>query len=128
MDSHQPGDGERRIAEVFNDYFVHFGIAIAPDDVLAGNRQTIRDERSGWAISYRVDRDASGALSLEFYATNHRTNDRHVLISDDGQGEYLEAISEMLIMNSDNAVAEFRARNEAVARRLRERGLYPHAG
>jgi hypothetical protein len=85
MDSHQvAGDGERRIAELFNDYFLNFGIRISAEDVIVGSRRTIRDEHSGWAITYRVDGDASGVSSLEFYATNRRTNDRHVLISADG--------------------------------------------
>lgn len=126
MDSYLPGDGERRIAEAFNDYFAAFGIRIAPDDVTVGARRTITDERSGWVITYRVDPDASGAPSLEFYATNRRTNDRHARISADGHGEHLEAISETLILNSDNAAGDFRTRNEDVAARLRERGLYPH--
>lgn len=119
-------DDERRIAEVFNDYFAIFGIRISPGDVVVGNRRTIRDTRSGWAITFRIDRDASGALNLEFYATNRRTNDRHVLISADGQLELLDAISELLIVNSDNAVDEFENSNEAIARHLRDRGLYPH--
>lgn len=127
MDSHHAvGDAERRIAALFNDYFFNFGIRISAEDVVVGNRQTIRDDRSGWAITYRVDGDASGVSSLEFYATNRRTNDRHVLISADGHAEHLEALSEMLIMNSDNAVDDFKSSNEAIAKRLRDRGLYPH--
>lgn len=120
------GDQVRRIAEVFNDYFVNFDIRISPEDVVAGSRRTIRDSASGWAITYRVDRDATGAVNLEFYATNRWTNDRHVLITGDGQCEHLDAISEILILNSDNAVGEFEDSNEAIARQLRERGLYPH--
>jgi hypothetical protein len=120
------GDQERRIAEVFNDYFYNFGIRISPEDVDDGIRRTIRDSFSGWAITYRVDRDVAGALNLEFYATNRRTNDRHVLISADGECEHLDAISEMVILNSDNAVEESEHRNEVIARHLQERGLYPH--
>ncbi len=126
MDSHQPGADERRIADAFNDYFANFGIRIAPDDVIVGTRRTITDERSGWVIIYRVDADASGAPRLEFYATNRRTNDRHARIAADGEGEHLEALAEMVILNSGNAVGEFQARNEDIAARLRERGLYPH--
>lgn len=120
------GDQERRIAEVFNDYFVNFDIRISPEDVDAGSRRTIRDSTSGWAVTYRVDRDAAGVLNLEFYATNRRTNDRHVLISGDGQCELLDAVSELVISNSDNAVDDFEDRNEVIARQLRDRGLYPH--
>lgn len=120
------GDDRRRIAEIFNDYFFNFGIRIAAEDVTVGSRRTIRDDHSGWAITYRVDGDASGVSSLEFYATNRRTNDRHVLISADGSAEHLEALSEMLIINSDNAVDDFSTSNEAIAGRLRDRGLYPH--
>lgn len=123
---HAVGDTERRIAALFNDYFFNFGIRISAEDVVVGNRETIRDDRSGWAITYRVDGDASSVSSLEFYATNRRTNDRHVLISADGHAEHLEALSEMLIMNSDNAVDDFKSSNEAIAKRLRDRGLYPH--
>jgi hypothetical protein len=127
MDSHQvAGDAERRIAELFNDYFENFGIRISAEDVIVGSRRTIRDDHSGWAITYRVDGDASGVSSLEFYATNRRTNDRHVLISADGSAEHLEALSEMLIINSDNAVDDFNSSNEAIAGRLIDRGLYPH--
>lgn len=120
------GDQGQVIAELFNDYFVNFGIRISAEDVDAGSRRTIHDDASGWAITYRVDRDASGVSSLEFYATNRRTNDRHVLISADGSIEHLEALSEMLIINSDNAIDDFNHSNEAIAQRLRDRGLYPH--
>lgn len=122
-------DGEQRIATTFNDYFATFGIGIRPEDVAAvaaGGLRTIKDSRSGWAITFRVDRDGDGAVSLEFYATNRRANDRHVLISADGSLEHLDAISEMLILNSDNAVGEFEAENASIRALLHERGLYPH--
>jgi hypothetical protein len=64
------GDQQRRIAEIFNDYFFNFGIRISPEDVVTGSRRTIRDSASGWVITYRVDTDATGAVNLEFYATN----------------------------------------------------------
>lgn len=124
------GDGAQRIAEAFNDYFAAFGIGIRPDDVAAvaaGGRRTIRDSRSGWAITFRVDRAPAGDLSLEFYATNRRTNDRHVRISADGAMEHLDALSEMVILDSASSTGESEARNAAVADRLRERGIYPHS-
>lgn len=120
------GDQEQVIAELFNDYFVNFGIRISPEDVDAGSRRTIRDDASGWAITYRVDRDSAGVVNLEFYATNRRTNDRHVLISGVGRGEHLEALNDMVIINSDNAVDDVANSNEAIAQRLQDRGLYPH--
>jgi len=124
MDSQQRvGDDERRIAAAFNDYFANFGIGIAPDEVIVGSRRTIRDG-SGWAITYRVDRDASGAPSLEFYATHRRTNDRHVLISADGELEHLEALSDWVIVDSDNS--DVQNGNDAIERRLEARGIYPH--
>ena len=98
---------------------------MAPEDVVIGNRRTIRHD-SGWVITYRVDPDAAGAVSLEFYATHRRTNDRHVRITADGQGEYLEALRDFVILNSDNAVDESGASNAALEVRLSERGLYPH--
>lgn len=119
------GDGQRRIAESFNDYFANFGIAIEPEDVVCGSRRTIRHD-SGWVITYRVDPDAAGAVSLEFYATHRRTNDRHARITADGEGEYLEALSEIAFLDSDNSVVEHEDRNAAIAQRLRDRGLYPH--
>ena len=119
------GDGQRRIAASFNDYFDTFGISIAPQDVVIGNRRTIRHD-SGWVITYRVDPDEAGAVSLEFYATHRRTNDRHVRITADGQGEYLEALRDFVILNSDNAVDESGASNASLEVRLSERGLYPH--
>lgn len=126
MDAQPPvADDQRRIAQSFNDYFATFGIAIAPADVVIGSRRTIRHD-SGWVITYRVDPDEAGAVSLEFYATHRRTNDRHARITADGQGELLEALSEMVILNSDNAVDEHQASNAGIARRLSERGLYPH--
>jgi len=115
----------QRITESFNDYFAAFDIRIAPDDVVDGNHRTIRDA-SGWAITYRVDRTTAGSVCLEFYATHRQTNDRHVLISADGSGENLDAIKEMLIVDSDNAGQEFQDRNEATAHQLRQRDLYPH--
>lgn len=51
-------------------------------------------------ITYRVDPDEAGAVGLEFYATHRRTNDRHVRITADGQGEYLEALRDFVILNS----------------------------
>lgn len=41
------GDGQRPIAASFNDYFATFGIAIAPEDVVIGNRRTIRHVVAG---------------------------------------------------------------------------------
>jgi len=119
------GDGQRRIAASFNDYFGTFGIFIAPEDVIIGSRRTIRHD-SGWVITYRVDPDAAGAVSLEFYATHRRTNDRHARITADGRGEHLEALREIVILNSDNAVDDFESSNAGIERRLLERGLYPH--
>lgn len=123
------GDDERRIAASFNDYFANFGIGIRAEDVAAvaaGGCRTIRDSRTGWAITFRVDRGPADDVSLEFYATNRRTNDRHVLIAADGSLEHLDAIREMLIPSSDTAAKEFEADNAAVAAQLRQRGLYPH--
>ncbi|MEI6254409.1 MAG: hypothetical protein WCP30_16560 [Mycobacteriaceae bacterium] len=89
-------------------------------------RRTIRDQSSGWAITYRVDSDDAEELTLEFYATNRWTNDRHVLISADGELEGLDAISEIVFLSPADAVDEFESGNEAIEAQLRERGLYPH--
>jgi len=135
MDTHgspQPpqGEVERRIAEAFNAYFGRFDIRIEPEDVVVGSRRTIG--RDGWAISYRIDGDAAGMACLEFYATHRMTNDRHVVISADGQLEHLDAISEMVIFDPKTpgsqqaAIQEFRTRNQAIAKQLQDRGLYPH--
>lgn len=126
MGSAEPaGEDERRIAQAFNEYFATFGIRLDPDDMVPGSRRTIRDP-SGWAITFRVDHDADGRPVLEFYATHRRTNDRHVRIDADGNGEHLEALSEIMFVSSDEAAEVFDDRNEVIARHLQERGLYPH--
>lgn len=117
------------IAESFNAYFANFEVRIAPEDVVDGAHNTIDDEtRAAWVVTYRVDADDEGMPSLEFYATSRWTNDRHCRISASGEGEDLEAISEMFGYGPDTdqsaALAEFEARNEAISQQLRERGLY----
>jgi len=120
----------RRIAEVFNDYFDAFAIRIAVEDVVVGTRRTLRQD--GWAITYRVDEDAHGRPTLEFYATHRMTNDRHVVISADGQLDHQDSIREMLVFDpkvpgsQEAAADEFETHNRAVEQRLRDRGLYPH--
>jgi hypothetical protein len=47
--------------------------------------------QDGWAITYRVDDDPARMPTLEFYATNRRTNDRHVVIAADGSLERQDA-------------------------------------
>lgn len=123
-------DAQRRIAEAFNNYFDTFPISIAVEDIVVGTRRTLR--RDGWAITYRVDEDADGRPTLEFYATHRMTNDRHGVISADGQLENQDSIREMLIFypkvpgSQDAAVEEFQTHNRAIEHHLRERGLYPH--
>ena len=120
----QVKDAQRRIAEAFNNYFDTFPIRIAVEDIVVGTRRTLR--RDGWAITYRVDEDADGRPTLEFYATHRMTNDRHVAISADGQLEHLDAIKEYLIISGPESAAEFHAHNDNIEDRLRSRGLYPH--
>jgi hypothetical protein len=109
---------KERVAESFNLYFAGFDIRIAPEDVVIGSRRTIFDQRSGWRITYRVDSDGAGMPSLEFYATNRWTNDRHVRIGADGQGEHLEAISEIFVVDPENP-SSGADRNAAIERELR---------
>ena len=125
-----PGEVERRIVEAFNAYFGRFGIRIEPEDVIVGSRRTIG--KDGWAITYRIDGDAAGIACLEFYATHRMTNDRHVAISADGQLEHRDSIREMLIFDpktpgsQEAAAEEFHTHNQAIAKQLQDRGLYPH--
>lgn len=123
-------ESQLRIADAFNGYFEAFGIRIGVEDVVVGTQRTLRQD--GWAITYGVNEDADGRLSLEFYATHRMTNDRHVVISSDGQLEHQDSIREMLIFDpkvpgsQEAAVEEFHAHNRAVEQRLRDRGMYPH--
>jgi hypothetical protein len=118
------GPPEHRIANSFNAYFENFDVRIAAEEVVVGNRRTIR--RDGWAITYRIDSDDAGMPSLEFYATHRMTNDRHVAITAGGQLECLDAISEILFLSKPGAAEEFAARNETIEEQLHSRGLYPH--
>lgn len=111
------------IAESFNLYFGAFGIRISPEDVVVGNHTTIRDQESGWRITYRVDPDEVSMPTLEFYATNRWTNDRHARIHANGQGEHLEAIQEIFVEDLDDPKS-FHERNAALETELRDRGLY----
>lgn len=123
-------EAQRRIAEAFNDYFDAFAIRIGVEDAAVGTRRTLRQD--GWTITYRVDDDPAGRPSLEFYATHRMTNDRHMVISPDGQLEQQDAIREMLIFDPETpgsqeaAIEEFHTHNQAIEDHLRERGLYPH--
>ena len=94
---------EERVAESFNAYFAAFGIRIQTQDVAIGSQQSIADQNSGWLINYRVDADSEGLPTLEFYARNRWTNDRHARIAADGQGVHLEAISEIFFGDDDPA-------------------------
>jgi hypothetical protein len=120
---------EERVAEAFNGYFADSGIRIAPEEARVGTH--LRIGGRGWRIAYRVDPDDGGFPSLEFYATNRMTDDRHVRIRADGSLEKLEAIYESYAFDSKVPGSEEAAReryirhNQAVARELRERGLYP---
>ena len=126
----QVQDAQRRIAEAFNNYFDTFPIRIAVEDIVVGTRRTLR--RDGWAITYRVDEDADGRPTLEFYATHRMTNDRHVAISADGQVNHQDSIREMVIFDPKTpssqqaAVQEFQTHNQAIAKQLQDHGLYPH--
>jgi hypothetical protein len=115
---------QRRIAEAFNAYFDVFAIRIAAEDVVVGVRRTLRQD--GWAITYRVDDDPAGMPTLEFYATNRRTNDRYVVIAADGSLDHQDAIKEFLIISGPDSVEKFHAGNDTVEERLQSRGLYPH--
>lgn len=119
------------IAESFNAYFAPFEVRIAPEDVVDGAHKTINDRSwAAWGVTYRVEADEAGLPSLEFYATSRWTNERHCRISASGDGEDLEAVSEIFVFDPDSdqsaAAAEFEARNEAISQQIRERGLYPH--
>ncbi len=115
---------QRRIAEAFNTYFDAFAIRITAEDVVAGAHRTLRQD--GWAITYRVDGDATGIPTLEFYATHRSTNDRHVVIGPDGSVEHQDAIEDLLIISGPDSAREFYDHNDAIAERLQSRGLYPH--
>jgi hypothetical protein len=97
--------------------------------VTVGSRRTITER--GWRITYRVDPDDAGAPSLEFYATHRMTSDSHERIWADGHLEHLDAIYEAYaydakVPGSEEAAREkYLQHNQAVARELRARGLYP---
>lgn len=107
-----------RITASFNSYFGNFGVRIVPEDVSIGARRTVVDQASGWHVTFRVDPDHVGLPTLEFYAINRFTNDRWVLIGPDGTRQHKQGISEILMSASDYA------RNDAIARELRDRGLH----
>ena len=117
------------ISEAFNSYFEEFDIRIGPEDVAVGSPRRIGGR--GWVISYRVDPDHAGLPSLELYATNRMTNDRHVRIRSDGRMEVLEAIHESFAYDrkvpgaKEAAEQAYLAHNRAVAEDLRAKGLYP---
>lgn len=118
-----------RIAESFNAYFADWDVRIRPEDVVMGCRGTVVEQRSlrwprpGWRVNYRVDPDDNGLPCLEFYATHRMTNDRHVRIGADGQGEHLEAISEIFVVDPQNPMSGDE-RNAAIEREIRDCGLY----
>ncbi len=118
-----------RVAEAFNAYFANFDIRIGPEDVAVGIRRTIGER--GWRITYGVDPDDAGLASLEFYATHRMTNDRHVRIWADGHVDHMDAINELFAYDpkapgsKEAAEEEYLRHNQAVARQVRDRGLYP---
>lgn len=120
---------EERVAEAFNAYFANFDISIRPEDVAVGSGRTIGER--GWRIAYRGDPDDAGLPSMEFYATHRMTNDRHERIWADGHVEHLDAIHEVygwdpkVPASKQAAKEQYLKHNQAVARQLRERGLYP---
>jgi hypothetical protein len=124
-----PRLGAERVAEAFNAYFANFDIRIRPEEVVPGSRRAIG--KRGWRITYRVDPDDAGFPSLEFYATHRMTNDRHVRIWADGHVDHLDAIHEFYsydpkIPGSEEAAREeYMRHNQAIARHLHGRGLYP---
>ena len=120
---------EERIAETFNSSFVNFAIRIEAADVSVGRRREIVSH--GWRIAFRVDADAAGSPSLEYYATHRMTSDSHVRIGADGREEQLDAIYEAYgfdpkVPGSEEAAREnYLKHNRMVAEQLREAGLYP---
>jgi hypothetical protein len=110
-----------RIAHSFNAYFSHWDVRIEPADVIIGRHGRVVEQpsprwpRPGWHVRYCVDADTEGLPYLEFYATHRMTNDRHVFIWADGQGEHRETVE-------DDSPTEIDA---AVVEQLRARGLYP---
>lgn len=113
---------EERIAESFNEYFSAWDIRIAPEDAVIGIQRVLTDRDSGWRIAYRIDPDDSDLPVMEFYAVNRFTDDRHVRIWADGNGEHLDAISEITFVGEDDDSSG--RSNAAIAQELRERGLY----
>ena len=111
------------IEMTFAKTFETWDIKLPPDAVEQKRPGSIR--KAGWNIRY-----VFGENSLDYYATHRMTNDRHVRIHSDGRSEYLEAPQDFFVLPKDGdeeaiakAKEEYYARNRAVYRKLKEKGL-----
>ena len=112
----------------FNTQFERWKICLPPEDV--AQRKRGRIVKAGWAIWYMFGSDEQGEY-LDFYASHRMTNDQHVRIYADGQGQLLPTISSMHGCSSDpkeNArlEAEYFAENQRVAELLKVKGFGIH--
>jgi hypothetical protein len=120
---------EERIVDAFNAYSSKFDIRIEAGDVAVSTRRELR--KRGLRITLRVVPDDAGSPSLDFYATNRMTDDRHVRIWADGQVERLEVIREGYAYNpkvqgsKEASESEHLEHNRRIAEELRAAGLFP---
>ncbi len=110
----------------FGKYFSHWNIELPEEDVAKRSPGFIT--KAGWSIRYIFGKDGDREY-LEFYAMHRMTDDRHVRIYDDGEGEELDAICSIYISNpnipgdQERAEKENREHNQRVYRELQEKGL-----
>jgi hypothetical protein len=75
----------------FNAAFSHWNIRLPPEDLAQRRRGKI--VQAGWTIWYLFGADEHGDY-LDYYATHHMTNDRHVRLYANGRSEGLPTMQE----------------------------------
>ncbi len=105
----------------FEQHFKHWNIVLPERDL--ADRSPGFIAKAGWSIRYIFGKDGDREY-LEFYAMHRMTDDRHVRIYEDGEGEELDAICSMYISNpnipgdQERAEKENREHNQRVYREL----------
>ena len=112
----------------FNAAFSHWNIRLPPEDLAQRRRGKI--VQAGWTIWYLFGADEHGDY-LDYYATHHMTNDRHVRLYANGRSEGLPTMQEFRRGSEDpeedaRLEAEYHAENRRIGHLLAAKGFGPH--
>ncbi|MEH1870824.1 hypothetical protein [Nostoc sp.] len=111
-----------KIKNEFNKHFSKWKITLPEENIQKRHQGSIF--QAGWKINF-IFGIKDDVEYLEFYAMHRMTNDRHIIIYDDGEKEHLECLETPIEYSSaiDERQREHNKHNRRVREQLSYKGL-----